>query len=81
MDKTITKYADAIRAQLVSKREHFGITLVTVSEAMGKRGAPVPPLSLRRFEEGTRKLTVDEAMALLDFLDVPFSVIARKVSA
>lgn len=80
MAKTTTKYADAIRDQLKAKREHFGVNLVTISDAMGERGSPMPTVALRRFEEGTRRLTVDEALALLDYLGVTFSTIERKVN-
>lgn len=75
---TNTRYANAIREQLKVKRKHFGINLVTVSDAMAERGSPMPTLALRRFEEGTRKLTFDEGMALLDFMGVSFATIQQK---
>ena len=79
MATTTTKYANSIREHLLAKRAHYGIPLITVSAAMAERGSPMPTIALRRFEEGTRKLTVDEAMALLDFLQIPFETIASKV--
>lgn len=52
------------------KRVRGGMQYKELSERLGDLGNPIPPLGLRRIENGERRVTVDDLCALAVALDV-----------
>ncbi|MDJ0315073.1 helix-turn-helix transcriptional regulator [Arthrobacter sp. H35-D1] len=71
-NKTIEEGPSArtARENLKRIREEKDITWTVLSNMLAKEGRKIPPISIRRAEEGERRLDVDDLMALAFVLDV-----------
>ncbi|MDI2127942.1 transcriptional regulator [Yinghuangia seranimata] len=62
-----------VRVNLARLREARGLTKKQLSDAVGELGRPIPPLGISRIESGTRRVDVDDLVALAIVLGVNVS--------
>lgn len=55
---------EAVRANIKSIREAQGLSQAELSANMADLGRPIPPLGIHRIEAGTRRVDVDDLVAL-----------------
>ncbi|MDN6537500.1 MAG: helix-turn-helix transcriptional regulator [Corynebacterium variabile] len=66
---------EAVRANVKRLRESQNLTFAELSRRLDALGNPIPPLGLRRIEQGDRKVDVDDLMALAVALRVAPSIL------
>ena len=63
-----TKYARKLSTIMRDARTKHATPYTHIQRELRLRGMTIPPQSLKRIEEGSRKVSVDEAYAILDIL-------------
>lgn len=66
--------ATAVRKQ----REHLGMSLQELSEALGELGRPILPSGLSKIEAGTRRVDADDLVALSQALGLPIGFMVKE---
>jgi transcriptional regulator with XRE-family HTH domain len=62
--------AAAVAQNIKRLRERRGMTIYSLSGALGKTGRPITPSAIAKIEKQQRQVTVDDLAALADVLDV-----------
>lgn len=70
---------ETVRANIKRFREARNLTFAELSRRLDQVGRPIPPLGLRRAEEGNRKIDVDDLTALAEVFGVaPVGLLVRQ---
>ena len=64
-----------VKANVARVRRARGLSFAELSRRLGEVGRPIPPLGLRRIEEGLRRVDVDDIFALATVLWVTPSIL------